>query len=174
MARQMQVRSYNTVHNKMQTSQSAFSSRFMVILALAIAGGVVFFSGRFYLSEKNGTASGGTTVASDSATSADGTALNGLRNLMTVCKVCHDKHHADEIELKQVLITSKGEKRVSTVTKKIVVKKKYTQEQETLIRKCILKNSGLQPELIRVILSNDNIQVTVADIKKFISHPLCG
>ena len=104
---------------------------------------------------------------------SDGTALNGLRNLMTVCKVCHDKHHAEEIELKQVLITSKGEKRITAVSKKIVIKKKYTQEQETLIHKCIFENSGLQPELIKVILSNQDIQVSVADIKRFISHP-CG
>lgn len=77
MARQTQVRSYNTVHNKMQSAQSAFSSRFMVILALAIAGGVIFFSARFYLAEKNGTASGDSTVATGSETTSDGATSGG-------------------------------------------------------------------------------------------------
>ena len=81
MARQTPVRSYNTVHNKIQSARSAFSSKFFVILAIVIAGTVVFFSGRFYLAEKNGTTSGGATVASSSDVSSDGTttepSLNG-------------------------------------------------------------------------------------------------
>jgi len=61
----------------MQNAQSAFSSRFMVILAIAIAGGVIFFSARFYLAEKNGTASGDTTVATGSETASNGTTSTG-------------------------------------------------------------------------------------------------
>ncbi|MCX6727310.1 MAG: hypothetical protein NTX11_00660 [Candidatus Saccharibacteria bacterium] len=73
MARQTPVRSYNTVHNKIQNARSAFSSKFFVILAIAIAGTVVFFSSRFYLAEKNGTASGDTSIASESGATPDGT-----------------------------------------------------------------------------------------------------
>ena len=75
MARQTPVRSYNTVHNKIQNARTAFSSKFFVILAIVIAGTVVFFSGRFYLAEKNGTTNGDATVASGADVVSDGTTM---------------------------------------------------------------------------------------------------
>ncbi|MEI6480950.1 MAG: hypothetical protein WCO19_01455 [Candidatus Saccharibacteria bacterium] len=80
MIRQTPVRSYNTVHNKIQNARTAFSSKFFVILAIVIAGTVVFFSGRFYLAEKNGTNNGDATVASESDATTGGTASNPSTN----------------------------------------------------------------------------------------------
>ncbi|MEI6481557.1 MAG: hypothetical protein WCO19_04620 [Candidatus Saccharibacteria bacterium] len=71
MARQKPVRSYNTLHNKKQTSQSVLSSRIVLIAALALAGGVVFFSGRFYLAEKNASVYWGTNNTSGSTAIVD-------------------------------------------------------------------------------------------------------
>lgn len=77
MALQSQVKSYNTVNNKLQSAQSAYSSRIMVILALAISGVVVFFGARFYLAEKNETVSSDTKVATGSETASDSTMPTG-------------------------------------------------------------------------------------------------
>jgi 5-methylcytosine-specific restriction endonuclease McrA len=39
---------------------------------------------------------------------ADGSNMNALRNLVVVCEACHDKHHANELEIGQVKQTSVG------------------------------------------------------------------
>ena len=39
---------------------------------------------------------------------ADGSSMNALRNLVVVCQVCHDKHHANQLEIGQVKQTSDG------------------------------------------------------------------
>ena len=38
----------------------------------------------------------------------DGTSMNALRNLVVACKICHDKHHAKQIEIGRVKTTSEG------------------------------------------------------------------
>ena len=98
----------------------------------------------------------------------DGTSLNSIRNLITVCNECHDKHHASEIEIKEVLQTSQGEKR--EVIKKIIKKKagvdKYSQEEKDLIYKCIKENIGLSSVLLIVKLSQEyNLVISKKDIE---------
>lgn len=98
----------------------------------------------------------------------DGTALNSIRNLITVCNECHDKHHASEIEIKEVLQTSQGEKR--EVVKKIIKKKvavdKYSQEERDSIYKCIKENIGLSSVLLIVKLSQEyNLVISKKDIE---------
>jgi DNA mismatch repair protein MutS len=39
---------------------------------------------------------------------ADGSSMNNVRNLVTVCDACHDKHHRGEIQIGQVRLTSEG------------------------------------------------------------------
>jgi DNA mismatch repair protein MutS len=39
---------------------------------------------------------------------ADGSSMNNVRNLVTVCEACHDKHHKGEIQIGQVRLTSEG------------------------------------------------------------------
>jgi hypothetical protein len=43
---------------------------------------------------------------------ADGTALHGLRNLVVVCRTCHDEHHAGKLHIGPVRQTSAGPERV--------------------------------------------------------------
>jgi cytochrome c553 len=38
----------------------------------------------------------------------DGSNMNALRNLVVVCQICHDKHHANQLEIGQVKQTSDG------------------------------------------------------------------
>jgi DNA mismatch repair protein MutS len=100
----------------------------------------------------------------------DGTNLNGLRNLITVCQICHDKHHAKELEIKEVIQTSKGEKR--EIVKKIIKKtaeNKYKDEERAAIIKCIKENPGLAPALLAVKLHQDySISLTKKDIVLFL------
>lgn len=42
---------------------------------------------------------------------ADGTALHGLRNLVVVCRTCHDAHHAGKLHIGPVKHTSAGPER---------------------------------------------------------------
>jgi DNA mismatch repair protein MutS len=99
----------------------------------------------------------------------DGTALNNLRNLITVCQECHDKHHAGEIEIKEAEQTSKGEqRRIIKVPAKKNIYKKYTEEQQETIRKCIIENPGVAPNLLLIKLKLDyEIDITNKDIKLF-------
>jgi hypothetical protein len=39
---------------------------------------------------------------------ADGSKMNGLRNLIVVCQACHDKHHAGKLDIGPVKQTSEG------------------------------------------------------------------
>lgn len=103
----------------------------------------------------------------------DGTATNSLRNLITVCQICHDKHHLKEIEIKELIQTSKGELR-PVIIKKIIPKKKsektYTEEQLQIIRKCVVDNTGLDNKLIVVKLKEEySIDLSAKELIKIIS-----
>ena len=50
--------------------------------------------------------------ATGGAVNADGTALHGLRNLVVVCRTCHDAHHAGTLTIGPVRQTSAGPERV--------------------------------------------------------------
>ena len=110
-------------------------------------------------------------AAANGGRNTDGTALNSTRNLITVCQVCHDKHHAKELEIKEVLQTSKGEVRI--VKKNLIKKKskeiKYTEEEQETILKCIRENKGLASTLLAIKLQQDyNIAMTKKDIEVFL------
>lgn len=84
----------------------------------------------------------------------DGTALNHIRNLTTLCEKCHDKHHAGKIHIGPVEDTSEGPKRtVLDLTKyeyKDTVKKQrsvFTEGQILQITELVKKTPGLTPRL---------------------------
>jgi DNA mismatch repair protein MutS len=51
-------------------------------------------------------------VYAKNETNADGTALHGLRNLVVVCRTCHDAHHAGSLHIGPVKQTSAGPERI--------------------------------------------------------------
>ncbi len=97
---------------------------------------------------------------------------NELRNLAVLCEECHDKHHNGEITVGPLLQTSEGLERstVTTETKKSKTKSKsnWSDEEETLIQTTIQKLKD-RP-LARVVseLTDQGIQITKAQLKKFI------
>jgi hypothetical protein len=50
--------------------------------------------------------------ANTNKTNTDGTALHGLRNLVVVCRTCHDAHHAGKLHIGPVRQTSAGPERI--------------------------------------------------------------
>jgi len=75
--------------------------------------------------------------ASASGHFSDGTHQNHIRNLIAVCAGCHDKHHADELEIGPVKQTSEGAVRqiITVEPPQTRVKSKWAvQQQETILK----------------------------------------
>jgi len=91
---------------------------------------------------------------------------NELRNLIVVCKMCHDKHHAGELDIGPLQQTSDGLERSVTVT---VVKEKAkarsADEIET-IKAALLKYNGRPMTRICAALQEEGIRITPAQLKK--------
>lgn len=71
---------------------------------------------------------------------ADGTHQNHMRNLIAVCSSCHDKHHAGQLEIGPVKVTSDGPIRiVETSNPKLTTttKSKWSPEQMQIIIKIL-------------------------------------
>lgn len=105
----------------------------------------------------------------------DGTALNHIRNLTTLCEECHDKHHAGELYLGPVEDTSEGPKRAvidfskykhpdnQTVKK---TKSPFTDEQISEISDFVKRTPGLTPRLWSFQIRTElQIEITEAQFK---------
>ncbi len=53
----------------------------------------------------------------------DGTHMNEKRNLIVICQICHDKVHANKIEIGPLQITSNGPERVITISEPVNIDK---------------------------------------------------
>jgi hypothetical protein len=86
---------------------------------------------------------------------ADGTALNHMRNLATLCEDCHDKVHSQSLQVGPVEDTSMGPMRqiVTRVeqeqqqSKQTQRKALFTTEQTASIRRTLKTNPGLSVKL---------------------------
>jgi DNA mismatch repair protein MutS len=105
----------------------------------------------------------------------DGTALNHIRNLTTLCEKCHDKHHAGELYVGPVEDTSEGPKRsvidfskykhVETQQVK-KARSPFTDEQIAEIADFIKRTPGLTPRLwCFQIRSELQIEISEAQFK---------
>ena len=69
---------------------------------------------------------------------ADGTHQNHLRNLISVCQKCHDKHHAGELTIGTVKQTSEGGVReIAVITHTPSHRSKWSSEQMEIILKIL-------------------------------------
>jgi len=94
---------------------------------------------------------------------------NALRNLIVVCKTCHDKHHAGILEIGPLQQTSDGLERKVLIKKNPVKSQKaskFTLEEQEDIRETIIKYQG-RPSRIRLDLAERGIQISVAQINSF-------
>lgn len=88
-------------------------------------------------------------AAANGGRNVDGTALNHMRNLATLCEGCHDKVHSNEIEIGPVEDTSEGPVRQIRTSSKTVLQKKamFSTEQVACIRQTLQSNPGLSYKL---------------------------
>ena len=101
----------------------------------------------------------------------DGSSMNNLRNLIVVCRICHDKHHAGELEIGPQKQTSAGPQRVTTVTapapltKKVKVK--WSEEELKTIEEYLRTYPHLSiSRLVYDLQQKEEIVITEAALRK--------
>jgi hypothetical protein len=111
----------------------------------------------------------------------DGTALNHIRNLATLCQTCHDKHHAGSLIVGPVEDTSEGPiRQITDLSQYKFVGKEappapaaekskrsgFTAEEITAIQKTVRERSGLSSKLLVFQIQRDHgIQITETQLK---------
>jgi DNA mismatch repair protein MutS len=107
----------------------------------------------------------------------DGSHKNDPRNLITVCDVCHDKHHAGQLEIQQLKQTSAGPMRSSSpealteVSPKAPRKGKFDEEQQSVIEETLRKNPAGPLRRVCVILAQEyDIKISEATLRSIRSR----
>lgn len=98
--------------------------------------------------------------------------VHNVSNLVVLCEICHDKHHAGELEIGGIISTSDGPQRIindnstisaatntttnTTTTKnKTSVKSKWTNEQLDIIEEYIKSNTNMSAKTLSFKLENE-------------------
>ena len=98
---------------------------------------------------------------------------NVLRNLAVLCETCHDKHHAGELEVGELQMTSDGLERSTVVSETTITKAKKKQELKwsedeiKVIQVSLTKHKGRPMTRIVADLEEQGIHMTTAQLKKF-------
>lgn len=98
---------------------------------------------------------------------------NSLRNLVVLCEACHDKHHAGELEVGELRMTSEGLERSTVVTSSGTATSSkslgWTEEQKDTIRTIVQKYKGRPSKRIILAIKEDcNMNITPAQLKSFL------
>jgi DNA mismatch repair protein MutS len=97
---------------------------------------------------------------------------NHMRNLVVLCEACHDKHHANEIEIVPLTQTSEGLERFSYKPQENarVPVKGFTDVEIETIKATVTNLKGRPAQRIATELQEvHGIRVTVAQLKKFLA-----
>jgi DNA mismatch repair protein MutS len=99
---------------------------------------------------------------------------NSPRNLIVLCKVCHDKHHAGLLEIFPLQQTSDGAERLTVTTGTTVAtttstgkKTERSGEEMETIRAALDKFKGRPPDRILGALQEEGIYLKASDLKRF-------
>jgi DNA mismatch repair protein MutS len=99
---------------------------------------------------------------------------NQLRNLVVLCEECHDKHHAGELEIGELRVTSEGLERSTTVSaakQPTQRRKQWSEEDQQIIRTTLEKFNGRPLTRACLALEEQGIHITAAQLKKFQQQP---
>ena len=97
---------------------------------------------------------------------ADGSHMNDKRNLMVICQTCHDKIHAETIQVGPLQMTSDGPERVITEVQE-KKKSKWTDEQMKTVVDILQKFPQLALKAVRAKLSQiHNIDMSESALGK--------
>ena len=97
---------------------------------------------------------------------------NHVRNLVVLCEACHDKHHANEIDIVPLTQTSEGLERFSYKPQPIqtVKQKGLTEVEIETIKATVTSLKGRPAQRIATELQEvHGIKLTVAQLKKFLA-----
>lgn len=97
---------------------------------------------------------------------ADGAAQDHIRNLVTLCKRCHDTHHAGRLEIGAVKQTSEGEVRVITEVAAPVSKSKWSVEEQRHIMELLREKPHAPAHWILHELGLKNIHLSASTLSK--------
>ena len=102
---------------------------------------------------------------------------NSPRNLIVLCKACHDKHHAGLLEISPLQQTSDGAERLTVTASKataptvttttMTVKGERSGEEMETIRAALDKFKGRPPDRILGALQEEGIYLKASDLKRF-------
>jgi DNA mismatch repair protein MutS len=96
----------------------------------------------------------------------DGTHMNDKRNLIVICQRCHDKVHAETIEIGALQMTSNGPERI-VKEKQVMKKNKWSEEEMKIVMDTLHKYSSLSSKAIRARLSqHESIEMSETVIGK--------
>lgn len=117
----------------------------------------------------------------------DGTAMNDIRNLAVLCRICHDKEHANQLHVGPVEDTSEGPQRQILdlsqfayqpaapikVTKPQKQTTRFTEEQLQSLKQARQKYTALEPRLLRFQIQGEyGIEVEEKELKVLIKKGL--
>jgi DNA mismatch repair protein MutS len=97
----------------------------------------------------------------------NGKLLNSAANLISVCASCHDKHHAGQLQIQPLVVTSDGLERTSTGTSERTVNRgnKWTDEEKDTISSVLNKYNQLSLKAIQGYLKNNcNIAISITTL----------
>jgi DNA mismatch repair protein MutS len=95
-------------HQTVDTTNTSYNAS-VIRKSCAACGSAITRDLEVHHIQEQACANAGTNAAK---TNADGTALHGLRNLVVVCRTCHDAHHAGKLHIGPVRQTSAGPERI--------------------------------------------------------------
>ena len=98
----------------------------------------------------------------------DNSKMNSQANLIVLCDECHDKVHADEIQIGPMIQTSDGmEREITHVSPKEQKRSKWSEEQHSQIKEALTKFPKLSmASLSKYLLNQHNIQITGQTLRK--------
>jgi DNA mismatch repair protein MutS len=99
----------------------------------------------------------------------DGTAQDHIRNLVVLCSKCHDNIHAGTMTISPMVLTTKGSMRLDNDKKEenVVLKSKWTKEQQECIRDYLKKYPNLAPKRVIFDLKEMGIEISASSLRTF-------
>jgi len=96
---------------------------------------------------------------------------NSLRNLAVLCQSCHDRHHAGELDVAPLIMTTDGPERISMTSSSVTRRTRgidlFTADEQLLIRLELQRFQGRPLQRTSLALQEQGIRISVAQLQTF-------
>jgi len=98
---------------------------------------------------------------------------NSLRNLAVLCESCHDRHHAGDLEVPPIIMTTDGPERASATSITSLSRQRvrttdiFTEEEQRIIRESLQSYQGRPLQRTSLALQEQGIRITVPQLRNF-------